>query len=294
MKKILFALLILIVGMSNCFALECNSSVYLGSKGDSVKEVQKYLNANQKCNLDIDGIFGLKTEKCVKEYQEKNNLEVDGIVGPITCNYLIGNPTIKEYKNNRNSFGIVTGDIVNIRKAPTTKSTILSKTGAGRIYQILNYENNWYKIKYSNTKEGYISGDYFINDFIVVDKTNQKFYYYKSGKLLWSTNIVTGMRGSHDTPNGVYKLNKAYFVTNTTLSGYNDDGSKYNAPVDYWMPFIFASGIGFHDATWRNYNEFNKNEYLTNGSHGCVNMYHEAAEKLYNEDFKIISVIVKD
>ena len=102
------------------------------------------------------------------------------------------------------------------------------------------------------------------------------------------------MKDIHDTPTGVYELNKTYFSYKATLTGSNDDGSTYNTSVDYWMPFIFSSGIGFHDADWRNYSEFNKKEYLTNGSHGCVNMNHEAAEKLYNENFNTIDVIVRN
>ena len=59
----------------------------------------------------------------------------------------------------------------------------------------------------------------------------------------------------------------------------NDDGSRYNAYVNYWMPF--NGGVGFHDATWRSLGEFNKTTYVNNGSHGCVNMKKEDAQVLY-------------
>ncbi|PGS46819.1 hypothetical protein COC46_20550 [Bacillus sp. AFS041924] len=32
----------------------------------------------------MDGVFGILTEKAVKEFQHKNGLVVDGIVGPKT------------------------------------------------------------------------------------------------------------------------------------------------------------------------------------------------------------------
>ena len=49
------------------------------------------------------------------------------------------------------------------------------------------------------------------------------------------------------------------------------------------MPFITSRGIGFHDATWRSNSQFyNKDTYLTNGSHACVNMPHSNAKQLYN------------
>lgn len=50
----------------------------LGSKGNAVKEIQKYLNITQ------DGDFGPKTEAAVKQFQKENGLNIDGVVGPIT------------------------------------------------------------------------------------------------------------------------------------------------------------------------------------------------------------------
>lgn len=52
--------------------------IKLGSKGDSVKILQK------KLNITPDGIFGAKTEAAVKEWQKKNGLIPDGIVGSKT------------------------------------------------------------------------------------------------------------------------------------------------------------------------------------------------------------------
>lgn len=53
-----------------------------GSKGNSVKELQK------KLNLQVDGIFGPITEEAVKEFQKNNGLVDDGIVGPKTWDKL--------------------------------------------------------------------------------------------------------------------------------------------------------------------------------------------------------------
>ena len=54
----------------------------LGSKGDSVKWLQKALN------LTADGIFGKGTETAVKQFQAKNNLTADGVVGNKTWQLL--------------------------------------------------------------------------------------------------------------------------------------------------------------------------------------------------------------
>ena len=55
------------------------------------------------------------------------------------------------------------------------------------------------------------------------------------------------------------------------------------------MPF--NSNVGIHDADrWRS--EYGGNIYKTNGSHGCVNMQSEAAEKVFNIVNKGTPVIV--
>ena len=53
-------------------------TIKLGSKGDIVKKLQQLLN------ITADGVFGIKTEKAVREFQTKNNLIADGIVGTKT------------------------------------------------------------------------------------------------------------------------------------------------------------------------------------------------------------------
>lgn len=67
-----------------------------GSKGDSVKNLQRLLNQNGY-KLDEDGIFGAKTRQAVMDYQGKNGLQVDGIVGSQTFGKLNpgGNATIQ-------------------------------------------------------------------------------------------------------------------------------------------------------------------------------------------------------
>lgn len=58
-------------------------TIKLGSKGEEVKILQKYLN------LKVDGDFGAKTDLAVKEFQKKNGLDVDGIVGNNTWKVIL-------------------------------------------------------------------------------------------------------------------------------------------------------------------------------------------------------------
>ena len=65
------------------------SQIQYGSQGSDVKELQKLLNKNGY-KLTEDGIFGINTQKAVRDYQKKMGLDVDGIVGVNTWGSLTG------------------------------------------------------------------------------------------------------------------------------------------------------------------------------------------------------------
>ena len=69
------------------------STVKKGSSGEEVKELQTILN-NRGYSLDVDGVFGSKTQAAVRDYQQKNNLSVDGVVGKNTWNSLNSTPDV--------------------------------------------------------------------------------------------------------------------------------------------------------------------------------------------------------
>lgn len=52
-----------------------------GDKGTQVKRLQQFLNWYGGYKLDVDGIFGAKTEKAVKAFQKAFKLDVDGLFG---------------------------------------------------------------------------------------------------------------------------------------------------------------------------------------------------------------------
>ena len=56
----------------------------LGLRGDDVKNLQTYLNANGYNVGVTDGIFGPKTKASVILFQKANNLTPDGLAGPMT------------------------------------------------------------------------------------------------------------------------------------------------------------------------------------------------------------------
>lgn len=71
-----------------------------GSKGSNVKTLQTKLTELGFLKDKIDGIFGSKTEKAVKDYQKANKLTVDGIAGPKTLGTLGIKTTTTTQKTN--------------------------------------------------------------------------------------------------------------------------------------------------------------------------------------------------
>ena len=98
--------------------------------------------------------------------------------------------------------------------------------------------------------------------YVEINITKQHLWFYKNGKLLIQSNIVSGNpTKGYQTVLGTYALN--YKQENVILKG-----EDYETNVNYWMPFF--GNIGIHDARWRY--TFGKEIYKQAGSHGCVNV----------------------
>ena len=114
--------------------------------------------------------------------------------------------------------------------------------------------------------------------YIEVDISAQHMWYIVNGVVALETDIVTGKRGTNDTPAGTFTIVEK--MRNKTLRGrpLPNGQPSYLTPVSYWMRITW-SGIGFHDATWQP--TFGGDRYVANGSHGCINMPLNMAAALY-------------
>jgi uncharacterized protein (TIGR02594 family) len=67
-----------------------------GCRGQQVQTLQHLLNTTGKARpaLDLDGVFGLRTEQAVREYQTRQSLAVDGVVGRDTWTSLGASSTV--------------------------------------------------------------------------------------------------------------------------------------------------------------------------------------------------------
>ncbi|MCR5625409.1 MAG: L,D-transpeptidase family protein [Lachnospiraceae bacterium] len=127
-----------------------------------------------------------------------------------------------------------------------------------------------------NCSERSVYGDGVSNlgdTYIEINIAEQHLWFYKGGSLLMQSDVVTGTRGSHDTPTGVYYLSEK-------VPGEYLIGDDYKTWVDRWMR-LTNSGVGLHDANWRS--SFGGSIYTYSGSHGCVNLPPTFAKALYDE-----------
>ena len=111
------------------------------------------------------------------------------------------------------------------------------------------------------------------DSYVEADMNNQHLYLYQDGNLVLETDFVSGtMVSSWDcvTPEGVFGL--LYKTTDAVLRG-----ETYTTPVKYWMPFY--GNYGMHDANWRG--AFGGDIFITNGSHGCINLPPSMAAQIY-------------
>lgn len=120
------------------------------------------------------------------------------------------------------------------------------------------------------------------NTYVEINLTAQHLYFYKDGELVIESDFVSGnITKNNGTPVGTYPIQ--YRQQNATLVG-----EDYETPVAYWMPF--NRNIGLHDAPWRS--AFGRDIYLTNGSHGCINLPPSVAKTIYEGITKGTAVIV--
>lgn len=120
------------------------------------------------------------------------------------------------------------------------------------------------------------------NTYVEIDYTKQHLWYYENGELVVESDIVSGnISKNNGSPDGVFKI--VYKDSPAVLKG-----EDYESNVTYFMPFAY--NVGIHDASWRN-GKFGGEIYKTSGSHGCINVPFEVAQKIY-ENIKVGTPVI--
>lgn len=122
--------------------------------------------------------------------------------------------------------------------------------------------------------------------YVEVNLTAQHIWFYVDGELVVESDIVSGcVSKKTETQTGAFPL--AYKESPSVLEGSNAENG-WRTDVTYWMPFF--DGQGLHDATWRS--SFGGSIYQTNGSHGCVNLPYDTAQKIYDKIDAGVAIIL--
>ena len=133
----------------------------------------------------------------------------------------------------------------------------------------------------TNEYIGYVSTtdlEELLGTFVVVDISSQEVKLYCDNEIILTAPVVTG---KPNTPSDqgifeMYNISGPRYLIGPNYKSYVDTMMKYNG------------GEGLHDAEyhqhedgfqhgWRDPSEFGGETYLTDGSHGCINMLHEDA-----------------
>ena len=121
---------------------------------------------------------------------------------------------------------------------------------------------------------GWDNGD-LTGTYVEVSIAKQHLWCYKDYELVMDTDVVTGLPTTErGTTPGTFAVDAK--KEDAVLGSLDVQG--YESPVSFWAPF--NGGQGLHDAPWRS--DFGGDIYLSNGSHGCVNIPPENMEAIYN------------
>ncbi|MBQ7241151.1 MAG: L,D-transpeptidase family protein [Bacilli bacterium] len=160
----------------------------------------------------------------------------------------------------------------------SNQKSVISKNEFGFVYK----DDNDLLLVESDGVAGYVNKNQVMSMdgiYAVVDISDQIIRIYNENEVLMESPVVTGNASTTPTKEGLHTIHTV---------GHN---YKLNSPPNY--PFVnvmlkFYNNQGLHDAEyyndpvygrhgWRATSEFGGSTYLTNGSHGCVNMPHDAA-----------------
>lgn len=114
-------------------------------------------------------------------------------------------------------------------------------------------------------------------NFVVIDISNQELRLYSNNEIILTTPVVTG-KTSTPSDQGLFNIFSITYNRNLV-------GPGYVSYVDIMMKY--NGGEGLHDAEyytnadgkfhgWREPSEFGGETYINHGSHGCINMLHDA------------------
>ena len=229
-------------------------------------------NVNEPAIIDTD--TDDKTDEEVKNEEPKK--EEPNVEEPKTEEVIVPEEPKQEEINTNET--MTTNDFAYLKETSTlydSENDDKQELGSVEKYQKvlrLSTDGNYDYVQTEDLQYGYIESsklEVLPDMYVEVDISDQTVELYKDKNIILTTLCVTG---KDSTPTRIGYFPIKYKTYDTYLKG-----PGYNSHVYYWMPF--DGGIGLHDAAWRS--EFGGDIHFNGGSHGCVNMPHDAAKTIY-------------
>lgn len=242
------------------------------------------LNIRMNPNTNAEIIKTLEKNTELEVIAKVNNgwllVKNNGIIGYVHGDYTISllESAKEQYPNlnikNLNVIKLVysTANKLNIRTDNNINSKIIKELDKYESVRVLEEYEDWYFIMTNEYQFGFIHKNYTeeLNGiFVVVDISRQRAYLYNNNELYLIGFITTG---KNSTPSDIGAFNIWYKGT--------DEEITPGHLVHFWMPYNLAYE-GLHDAEeWRQYG-YGTDNYINNGSNGCINMHYEDAKTIY-------------
>ena len=183
--------------------------------------------------------------------------KVEDYVNEVARIYSVKEPTTAQ-------FVTASGDHVEVEAPITDESVDTQALKKDILNAIQEGATGQRKAPYRQTRTGEQGTTDLGGTYVEVDLDKQHLYLYVNGKKKAEGDICSGsVADGCATPAGLYTIKTKDYDRYLVGVGYRDW-------VHYFMPF--NGGIGLHDSTWREADEYGGDVYLESGSHGCINM----------------------
>lgn len=245
-------------------------------RSDDEKLNQALEQANQMLKTDVTYTFEVERKNVYGEEQLNKSAiqkwltvsedgkrvqidedKVEDYVNEVARIYSVKEPTTAQ-------FVTASGDHVEVEAPITGESVDTQALKKDILNAIQEGATGQRKAPYRQTRTGEQGTTDLGGTYVEVDLDKQHLYLYVNGKKKAEGDICSGsVADGCATPAGLYTIKTKDYDRYLVGVGYKDW-------VHYFMPF--NGGIGLHDSTWREADEYGGDVYLESGSHGCINM----------------------
>lgn len=251
-------------------------------RSDDEKLNQALEQANQMLKTDVTYTFEVERKNVYGEEQLNKSAiqkwltvsedgkrvqidedKVEDYVNEVARIYSVKEPTTAQ-------FVTASGDHVEVEAPITDESVDTQALKKDILNAIQEGATGQRKAPYRQTRTGEQGTTDLGGTYVEVDLDKQHLYLYVNGKKKAEGDICSGsVADGCATPAGLYTIKTKDYDRYLVGVGYRDW-------VHYFMSF--NGGIGLHDSTWREADEYGGDVYLESGSHGCINMPLELVE----------------